>query len=359
MLLVLSGGPGQPGLSDPRPLRRQGARGGEEASTGSSSSTSVGRARARSTARRCSSRWAHRISTRRPPQRCARARRRSATRRQFYGTDDVVADIDALRQALGVDKIALDGISYGTYVGERYALAHPDHVSKLVLDSVVPHVGLSDLGVVEFRGTARVLRSVCGKRCVNDLAAVVKRYHNGVDILDALTTDSIVDPTYKTVFDVPQALRAARNGAPGLLESFIVEHARRRRRARGCARPGAARERALRRLALSVGNVVGTARRPCGRARPRGREAARVGALPVRPRDRDRQRVHPPVPSVGADAADAARPRQDHRPDAPRERQPRSLDAARVGEAGARAHDARQARRRAGRRPLDAVAFGQ
>ena len=143
-------------------------------------------------------------------------------RRQFYGTDDVVEDIDALRRALGVDKIALDGVSYGTYVAERYALAHPDHVSKLVLDSVVPHVGLTDLGVVEFRATARILRSVCGNRCVDDLAAVVKRYHNGVDVLDALTTDSIVDPTYKTVFDIPQVLRAARNGAPGLLESFIV-----------------------------------------------------------------------------------------------------------------------------------------
>jgi pimeloyl-ACP methyl ester carboxylesterase len=143
-------------------------------------------------------------------------------RRQFYGTDDVVEDIDALRRALGVDKIALDGVSYGTYVAERYALAHPDHVSKLVLDSVVPHVGLTDLGVVEFHATARVLRSVCGNRCVDDLAAVVKRYHNGVDVLDALTTDSIVDPTYKTVFDIPQALRAARKGAPGLLESFIV-----------------------------------------------------------------------------------------------------------------------------------------
>ena len=144
------------------------------------------------------------------------------SRRQFYGTDDVVADIDALRRALGVDKIALDGISYGTYVGERYALAHPDHVSKLVLDSVVPHVGLTDLGVVEFRATARVLRSVCGNRCVSDLAAVVKRYHDGVDLLDALTTDSIVDPTYQLVFDIPAALHAARNGAPGQIESFIA-----------------------------------------------------------------------------------------------------------------------------------------
>jgi pimeloyl-ACP methyl ester carboxylesterase len=143
-------------------------------------------------------------------------------RRRFYGSDDVVADIDSLRRALGVDKISLDGISYGTYVGERYALAHPGHVSKLVLDSVVPHVGLSDLGIVEFRGTARVLHSICGQRCVDDLAAVVKRYHDGVAILDALTTDSIVDPTYRVYSDVPQALHAARNGAPGLLESFIA-----------------------------------------------------------------------------------------------------------------------------------------
>ena len=57
-------------------------------------------------------------------------------RRQFYGTDDVVEDIDALRRALGVDKIALDGVSYGTYVAERYALAPPDHVSKLGHDSI-------------------------------------------------------------------------------------------------------------------------------------------------------------------------------------------------------------------------------
>jgi pimeloyl-ACP methyl ester carboxylesterase len=186
-------------------------------------------------------------------------------RRQFYGTDDVVADIDALRRALGAEKIALDGISYGTYVGERYALAHPDHVSKLVLDSVVPHVGLSDLGVVEFRGTARVLRSVCGAHCVEDLAAVVKRYRNGVDILDALTTDSIVDPTYKTYFNVPQALRAARNGAPGLLDAFIVSmHA-------GGAAPAEALDQGLHASALCADwrYPWGTSAAPLG-----GREAA-------------------------------------------------------------------------------------
>ena len=76
-------------------------------------------------------------------------------RRQFFGTDDVVADMEDLRQALGVDTWTIDGISYGTYVAERYALAHPGRVSKLVLDSVVPQVRETDLGLAEFKATAR------------------------------------------------------------------------------------------------------------------------------------------------------------------------------------------------------------
>jgi pimeloyl-ACP methyl ester carboxylesterase len=144
-------------------------------------------------------------------------------RRQFYGTDDVVADMDALRRALGVEKWALDGISYGTYVAERYALAHPANVSKVVLDSVVPHVGLSDLGVVEFRGTRRVLRDVCGDACVNDLAAVVRAHHIGPAMLDALTALSILDPTYRTVFDVPALLHDARAGRTAGLVDFLRE----------------------------------------------------------------------------------------------------------------------------------------
>ena len=204
-------------------------------------------------------------------------------RRQFFGTDDVVEDIDTLRRALGVDKIALDGISYGTFVGERYALAHPDHVSKLVLDSVVPHVGLSDLGVVEFRGTARVLRSVCGQRCVDDLAAVVKRYHDGVDVLDALTTDSIVDPTYKAYFDVPRALRAARNGAPGLLESFVAGmHA-------GGAAPADALDQGLHASALCADwrYPWGTSSAPiAGRATALNRAVAKLRASELFPFDR-------------------------------------------------------------------------
>ncbi len=58
-------------------------------------------------------------------------------RRSFYTTADTVADIEAIRQAGGYEKLLLYGTSYGTKVAEAYAQAYPSHVEALVLDSVV------------------------------------------------------------------------------------------------------------------------------------------------------------------------------------------------------------------------------
>jgi pimeloyl-ACP methyl ester carboxylesterase len=57
--------------------------------------------------------------------------------RQFYATRDHAEDIDAVRLALGVDRIGLYGVSYGTKLSIAYALAHPAAVERLLLDSVV------------------------------------------------------------------------------------------------------------------------------------------------------------------------------------------------------------------------------
>src|SRR5438552_7645070 len=148
--------------------------------------------------------------------------RKLGARRQFFGTDDTVADMEDLRQALGVQTWSLDGISYGTYVGERYGLAHPAQVAKLVLDSVVPQVGQTDLGVAEFAAVRRVLHSVCGAGCVADLATVVRRYHLGPQLFDALTFDSIADPTYRKYWKVPAALHAASRGHRKQLNAFLA-----------------------------------------------------------------------------------------------------------------------------------------
>lgn len=57
----------------------------------------------------------------------------------YYTTTEAVADLEALRQALGGVKFNLLGISYGTRVAQQYARRHPDGVRSLILDGVVPN----------------------------------------------------------------------------------------------------------------------------------------------------------------------------------------------------------------------------
>ncbi|PZH06824.1 esterase [Streptomyces sp. NTH33] len=144
--------------------------------------------------------------------------------RRFYSTGDTVADLESLRRALGVRQLTLDGVSYGSYTAERYALAHPQHVARLVLDSVVPQTGYDPMNRAALRAAPRVLTAACrATGCTTDpaadLAAVVDRYGNGVDVIDALTTWEFVDPDYAEMID---ALHRATNGDPGLLRGLIA-----------------------------------------------------------------------------------------------------------------------------------------
>ena len=71
-------------------------------------------------------------------ERCRDALSRHADLRH-YTTTDAVRDLEAVRQALGVDQVNLVGISYGTRVAQQYAMQHPRQTRSLVLDSVVPN----------------------------------------------------------------------------------------------------------------------------------------------------------------------------------------------------------------------------
>ncbi len=57
--------------------------------------------------------------------------------RRFYATRDHAEDLESVRVALGAGRIGLFGVSYGTKLALAYALAHPDAVERIVLDSVV------------------------------------------------------------------------------------------------------------------------------------------------------------------------------------------------------------------------------
>ena len=53
--------------------------------------------------------------------------------------DSQVADLEAIRKALSLDRIAVLGDSYGGMIAMAYAAAHPEHVSHLILsDSPAP-----------------------------------------------------------------------------------------------------------------------------------------------------------------------------------------------------------------------------
>jgi pimeloyl-ACP methyl ester carboxylesterase len=58
---------------------------------------------------------------------------------RFYTTTDAIADLDAVREAIGAAKINLVGGSYGTRVAQQYAARFPDRVRSIVLDGVAPN----------------------------------------------------------------------------------------------------------------------------------------------------------------------------------------------------------------------------
>ncbi|HEU4515713.1 MAG TPA: alpha/beta hydrolase [Steroidobacteraceae bacterium] len=59
-------------------------------------------------------------------------------RAQFYTTSIAVRDLDAVRAALGYERVNLFGGSYGTRVAQHYARRYPEHTRAVILDGVVP-----------------------------------------------------------------------------------------------------------------------------------------------------------------------------------------------------------------------------
>jgi len=58
---------------------------------------------------------------------------------RFYTTTDAIADLDAVREAIGAAQVNLVGGSYGTRVAQQYAARFPERVRSIVLDGVAPN----------------------------------------------------------------------------------------------------------------------------------------------------------------------------------------------------------------------------
>ncbi len=133
--------------------------------------------------------------------------------RAFYTSADTIADIEAIRQAGGYEKLVLYGTSYGTRVAEQYAQAYPSHVEALVLDSVVPPNGPDTLYRPTFAAIPRILRQLCAYReCahitanpVADLKRVLGRMRRGplrVRAIDGHGSAHILAVSPQSVFGI-------------------------------------------------------------------------------------------------------------------------------------------------------------
>lgn len=103
----------------------------------------------------------------------------------LYTSRDVADDVEAVRAALGVERIALYGISYGTWLAQTYARRHPDRVGALVLDGPVAMSAQDDpFRLKVFGALARGARAVCARDACRgitahpsrDVAAVLRRW---------------------------------------------------------------------------------------------------------------------------------------------------------------------------------------
>lgn len=101
--------------------------------------------------------------------------------RVAYTTAESVADVEAVRAALGIERIVLFGTSYGTKVALGYAAAYPQHVERLILDSVVMPEGVDPFERTTVASIPRILRTLCARGCpftrdpVADVASLVRR----------------------------------------------------------------------------------------------------------------------------------------------------------------------------------------
>jgi pimeloyl-ACP methyl ester carboxylesterase len=79
----------------------------------------------------------------------------------LYGSGDVARDIEAVRQALGIDKLNFYGGSYAAVDGQAYAAHFPDHLRSIVLDSPVRIVGFDPFAESSAEAIARTVRLIC------------------------------------------------------------------------------------------------------------------------------------------------------------------------------------------------------
>ncbi len=142
---------------------------------------------------------------------------------RFYTTPNAMADADAVRDALGFDRINLVGISYGTRAALEYLRAYPAHVRRAVIDGVAPpDMALPDSDDVDAQSALQALLRDCAaeKACAAAHPALATHWDallaslpRRVDAIDpvtgaplhpVLTRDAVRNLVHPALYSPPQ-----------------------------------------------------------------------------------------------------------------------------------------------------------
>ncbi|MFI6392041.1 alpha/beta fold hydrolase [Nonomuraea sp. NPDC050547] len=114
--------------------------------------------------------WADRAEQRRIVDRCGAT---LGPRAAGYTSAATADDFDAVRRKLGLGKVVLYGISYGTYLMPIYAERHPGTVRSIVLSGAYP-VTFDPFGAPSARAISLSLRRICERSGACDGGAAVR-----------------------------------------------------------------------------------------------------------------------------------------------------------------------------------------
>ncbi len=104
-----------------------------------------------------------------------------------YGIDTYVSDLEAVREALGLQRFALVGTSMGGLITMHYAPRHPDRVERAVINDIGPEIDPA--------GLARIIQYVGGApEMFSDMKAVIRYYKDHyAPMVEHLPDDQIAE----------------------------------------------------------------------------------------------------------------------------------------------------------------------
>ena len=145
-----------------------------------------------------------------------RGRSAAGVRAEDVSISSEIADLEALRQGLGLDAVTVLGHSWGGLLAMEYATRHPEHVSHLVLMNTAP---VWPEGWIELRSHLAQLRSPSTIAEMRELGPMIEagdldaerrfyRLYFAVTVLDAELLDRVVGRLREHF--TPQTMRLAR-----------------------------------------------------------------------------------------------------------------------------------------------------